>query len=217
MYDMSFTHGAQDESQSANSCLAVCVQPVHLFVWMIERDRGVSFAPSYFIFMNSSVCALLLCLPHSHFPNSFCFCLGLSLVISSSHITSVTCFRENTKTECTNISPIISDSYNHSLSTRTAHFQNYKVEKQRSNAADFIDTKRYKNVPPLLIIRVSVTESRLLRGDIRFNSSMSVLVSFWRAFFLIYLGEKRHLKNIYVIALCEYDVLILTVDTVSGL
>lgn len=103
----------EDKSQLNNSCLAVCVQPVHLFVWMIERSHDVSFAPSHFIFINSSVCVLLLCLPHFHFSNSFSFCLGLSLAIFSSHITSDTYFRESAKTECTNISLIIShSSYN---------------------------------------------------------------------------------------------------------
>lgn len=101
-------------------------------MFLLRRHISFSWIPL-------SVLCCFVCLTLI-FPNSFCLCLGLSLVIFSSHITSVTYFRESTKTECTNISLIISDSYNHSLWTRTALSQNYKVEKQRSNAADFVDT-----------------------------------------------------------------------------
>lgn len=140
-------------------CLFGCLYLPHSSICLIECSHGVSIVLPHFIVINF----FPLCLPHFHFSSSFCFCLSLSLAILLSRLTSDTYFRESTKSEMHKYfsHTVISDSYNHCLSASTAHFQNYKAQKQRSNAADFVDTKTGHNTP-LLLIRVYVTKSSLL-------------------------------------------------------
>lgn len=73
MHNMSSNHEAENKSHLTHSSLTRCVPPVHLFVWMIDYNCDVSFAPSR--------------LPRVQFSDSFSFCLCLSTAIFSSHIT----------------------------------------------------------------------------------------------------------------------------------
>lgn len=183
----------QSRSQNTNLCWLI---PVWLFMFSLLLSYLFGWLNVTMMFLLQVVtfhCHEFLCFSVClafHFPNSFCFFLGLSLVIFSSHITSDAYFRESTKTECTNISLIISDSYNHSLWTRTAHFRNYKVEKQRSNAADFVNTKSPTSPD-------NQPEPLWLRPDYHgwVSNSGVPCQYFWERFFLIYPREKRQLLN----------------------
>lgn len=147
MHNMTSNHEAENKSQLTDSSLALCVQPVHLFVWMIEYNCDLSFAPSHIIFINSSVCLRSASLSSLR---SFFWFLPLSVtryLLFSHHFRRLS-VQTSSWTEYANISLLISGSLNycwvHSLWAQKVHFQNYKVEKQRTNSADFRDKKHIK-------------------------------------------------------------------------